>query len=51
MCDIHDAHAGFLAFVREVKDAAAIGPLLDSETLATVAIACKIVVTDERHVV
>ncbi len=51
MRDIDNADAGFLTFVREIQDAASIGPLLDGESFAAVAIAVEIVVGDQDHVV
>ena len=51
MRNVHDAQAGFLAFMRQIQNAAAIGPLLDREAFAPVAVAVEIVVADERHVV
>jgi hypothetical protein len=51
MRDIEDADAGFLSFVSEIKNAASIGPLLDGQSLAAIAIAIEIVVADEDYVV
>ena len=50
MRDIHYAQAGFLSLMGEVKNAAAIGELLDREALAAVAISVEIVVPDQRDV-
>ena len=51
MRNIDDAHAGLLPFMSQVEDAASIGPLLDRESFAPVAIAVEIVVADQNHVV
>jgi len=51
MRNINDAHAGFLAFMSQVENASSIGPLLDRESLTSVAIAVEIVVADQGHVV
>jgi hypothetical protein len=45
------AQAGFLSFMRQVKNAPAIGPLLESEPLASVAVAVEIIVADQDNVV
>ena len=51
MRDIDNADAGFLAFMSQIKNAPAIRPLLDGESLAAVAIAIEIVMADEDDVV
>ena len=51
MRNIHDAHAGFLAFMRQIKNTPSISPLLDGQSLAAIAVAIEIVVTHQRHVV
>ena len=50
MRNIDDADAGFLPFMSQIEDAPAIGPLLDRESFAAVAIAVEIVVADQGHV-
>ena len=51
MRNVDNADAGFLPFVRQIQDAASIGPLLDSQSFASVAVAIQIVVADQDHVV
>ena len=51
MRDIDDADAGLLTLMRQIQHAAAIGPLLDGQAFAAVAIAVEVVMADQDHVV
>ena len=46
MRDVHNAEAGLLAFVRQIENAPAVGPLLQRQTFPAVAVSVEIVVAD-----
>jgi hypothetical protein len=50
MGDVDDAEAGLFAFMRDIKDAAAVRPLLDGHAFAAVAIAIQIAAAHHLHV-
>src|SRR5579864_5918068 len=50
MCHVDNTQASLFSLMRDVKDAAAIGTLLDHQTLASVTVAIEVIVAKEKHI-